>query len=85
MVFIGVGVIYFKQEPEMAATPQVPTNVPTLTKITALGRLEPEGEVFAVSSSGNGNTGDRVAQLLVEEGTQVKAGQVIAILDSRNR
>jgi HlyD family secretion protein len=85
MVLVGAGFIYFKQEPEMAATPRVPANVPTPTKITALGRLEPEGEVFAVSSSGNANTGDRVAQLLVEEGTQVKAGQVIAILDSRNR
>jgi HlyD family secretion protein len=85
LAFVGAGVVYFKQERGMATMPPVPSKLPTPTKITALGRLEPQGEVFAVSSSGNGNTSDRVSQLLVKEGTQVKAGQVIAILDSRNR
>lgn len=85
LALLGVGVIYFKQEPEMAQTPPAPVKVPAPSRITALGRLEPQGEVFTVSSSGNGNSSDRIAKVLVDEGSQVKAGQVIAILDSRDR
>lgn len=53
-------------------------------KITALGRLEPEAEVIKLSAP-LALDGDRLAELLVEEGKRVKAGQVIAILDSRDR
>lgn len=85
LTLFGVGLASLNQEPQMAQTPPTPVKVPSPTKITALGRLEPEGEVFVVSSSGNGNSSDRVVQVLVEEGSQVKAGQVIAVLDSRDR
>ncbi|MEB3319178.1 MAG: HlyD family efflux transporter periplasmic adaptor subunit [Cyanobacteriota bacterium] len=85
IALVGAGVASFKQEPQAAQTPQSPAKVPVPTKITALGRLEPQGEVFAVSSSGTGNNSDRVAHVLVEEGSQVNAGQVIAVLDSRDR
>lgn len=85
LTLLGVGLVSLKQEPQMAQTQPIPAKVPAPTKITALGRLEPQGEVFVVSSSGNGSTSDRVAQVLVEEGSQVKAGQVIAIMDSRDR
>ena len=60
----------------------VPTK-PITPKITALGRLEPEAEVIKLSAP-LALDGDRVAKLLVEEGDRVKAGQVIAILDSRD-
>jgi len=52
--------------------------------VTALGRLEPKGEVIKLSAP-TGNNGNRVDRLLVEEGDQVKAKQVIAILDSHDR
>lgn len=55
---------------------------PTVKKVTALGRLEPEAEVIRLSAP-LALDGDRIAQLLVKEGDQVKAGQVVAILDSR--
>lgn len=58
--------------------------VPQLKKVTALGRLEPEAEVVPVAAP-IALDGDRVAQLFVKEGDRVKAGQVIAILDSRDR
>lgn len=54
---------------------------PTVKKVTALGRLEPEAEVIHLSAP-LALDGDRVAQLLVKEGDRVKAGQVVAILDS---
>ena len=55
-----------------------------LTTVTALGRLEPKGEVIKISASGSAE-GNRIAQLLVKEGDRVKTGQAIAILDSRDR
>jgi HlyD family secretion protein len=52
--------------------------------VTALGRLEPRGTVIKLSAPTSSN-GNRVEQLLVKEGDLVKAGQVIAILDNRDR
>ncbi len=53
-------------------------------KVTALGRLEPEGNVIKLSAP-LALDGDRLEQILVKETDFVKAGQVIAIMDSRNR
>jgi HlyD family secretion protein len=52
--------------------------------VAALGRLEPQGEVIAISAPAFVE-GARVEQLLVQLGARVKAGQVIAVLDSRDR
>jgi HlyD family secretion protein len=52
--------------------------------VTALGRLEPKGAVIKLSAPTSSN-GNRVDRLLVKEGDRVKAGQVIAILDSHDR
>ena len=57
---------------------------PEITTVTALGRIEPSGESVQISASSS-SQGDRVAKLLVEEGDRIKTGQVIAILDSRDR
>ena len=53
-------------------------------KITALGRLEPESEVINLFAS-LALDGDRLAQLVVQRGDWVKAGEVVAILASENR
>lgn len=60
------------------------TITPVAQSITALGRLEPSTEVVQLSAP-LVLDGDRVAQLQVQEGDTVQAGQVVAILDSRNR
>ena len=67
-----------------AKTPEpVPAPKPIVAKsVTALGRLEPQGEVIKLAAS---TSGSRVAQLLVKQGDLVKKGQVIAVLDSRDR
>lgn len=57
---------------------------PKITVVTALGRLEPKGEVIKLSAPTSAE-GSRVDRILVEEGDRVKAGEVIAILDSQNR
>jgi HlyD family secretion protein len=52
--------------------------------IAAMGYIEPKGEVIVLSAPAF-QEGARVQQLLVNRGDRVKAGQVIAILDSRDR
>ncbi|MBH8573635.1 ABC exporter membrane fusion protein [Nostocaceae cyanobacterium CENA369] len=64
---------------------QAPAAVLTeLKTVTALGRIEPKGKVIKLSATTSPD-GSRVEQLLVKEGDRVKAGQTIAILDSRDR
>ncbi|AUT01980.1 HlyD family secretion protein [Nostoc sp. CENA543] len=58
--------------------------LPQVTTVTALGRLEPKGTVIKVSAPSS-SQGSRVETLLVQEGDRVKTGQVIAILDDRDR
>lgn len=57
---------------------------PIVQTVTALGRLEPQGEVIKLSAP-TSNQGNRVERLLVQEGDRLKAGQVIAILDSHEQ
>jgi HlyD family secretion protein len=64
-------------------TPSVVTT-PVVRKVTALGRLEPAAEIIKLSAPLSLD-GDRIGELLVKEGDRVKAGQVIAILDSKER
>ncbi len=51
---------------------------PARLAVTALGRIEPQGEVVDIS----GPSGERIGRLLVEEGQQVKAGQPLVYLES---
>ncbi|MFB8796771.1 MAG: biotin/lipoyl-binding protein [Microcoleus sp.] len=67
-----------------AATIAAAATASQLTTVTALGRLEPKGEVIKVSASGSAE-GSRIDRLLVKEGDRVNTGQAIAILDSRDR
>jgi HlyD family secretion protein len=88
LIAVGGGGIYIQQqqaaqqtakaESIAAATKSVPTTV------TALGKLAPKGEVIKLSAS-TSNEGVKIDKLLVEEGATVKAGQLIAILDSQGR
>ena len=61
--------------------PVTPDPVTTPPAVSALGRIEPEGEVVQLSVS-SAAEGSRVDRLLVERGDEVKQGQVVAILDS---
>ena len=58
--------------------------LPELKTVTALGRIEPKGKVIKLSATTSAE-GSRVEELLVREGDRIEAGQVIAILDSRDR
>lgn len=62
----------------------VPVSDSVVRTVTALGRLEPKGEVIQLSAPASSQA-SRVEQLLVKEGDRVKAGETVAILDSRAR
>ncbi len=66
-----------QKEPEQTAIPQV-------KQVTALGRLQPVGEVIKVSV-GATLSNDRVAKLMVNRGDKVLAGDVIAVMNARSR
>lgn len=79
---IGLAVLGFTQlariqqsKPQVAASPAATR--PISRDVTALGRIEPAGKVINIS----GPSGDRVEQLLVEEGQMVNAGQTLAYLE----
>ncbi|MBW4557362.1 MAG: ABC exporter membrane fusion protein [Trichormus sp. ATA11-4-KO1] len=57
---------------------------PVKLAVTALGRLQPQGEVTNLSAPNSVN-GARVERLLVREGEEVKAGQVLAYLENYAR
>ncbi|MDZ7962260.1 MAG: biotin/lipoyl-binding protein [Aulosira sp. DedQUE10] len=58
---------------------------PMTNTITAVGHVEPRGEVIKLSAPMGGmQSSSRVQQLLIKEGDKVKQGQVVAILDSHD-
>lgn len=81
MMLIGTGIYTFKQtksdSESQSATPIV-TETAKITSVSALGRIEPQGEVIKVSASPS-MAGAKVKTLLVQEGDQVKKGDIIAI------
>lgn len=67
-----------------APPPPAQVSTPEIKTVTALGHLEPKGEVIKLSAPTSSQE-NRIDRLLVQEGDRVKAGQAIAILDSRDR
>lgn len=69
----------------LQSTPPPPEIVSeaAIKTVTALGRLQPKGEVIKLSAP-TANSGNRVDRLLVEEGSRVKVGSAIAFLDNRD-
>jgi HlyD family secretion protein len=65
--------------------PEVPPQaMPEIKTVTALGSLEPSGEIIQISASA-ASSGNRLEKLLVKEGDEIKTGDVIAVVDSRDR
>ncbi|MBH8552028.1 efflux RND transporter periplasmic adaptor subunit [Nostocaceae cyanobacterium CENA357] len=84
--FAITGTIRFLQVQSQSASAakNVSVTIPPIKTVTALGRLEPKGKVIKLSAPAS-SQGSRVETLLVSEGSTVKTGQAIAILDNRTR
>jgi HlyD family secretion protein len=83
-VTAGVGYYGISQFKSSQAQPAKELATPVVPQVVALGQLEPQTEVIKISVPAT-LSNDRVAQLLVKRGDRVRAGQTIAILDSRDR
>jgi HlyD family secretion protein len=85
LLVVGGGGIYIKQQQaaKQAAKERLIAVVEPKT-VTALGKLEPKGEIIKLSAP-TSTEGTKIEKLLVQEGQTVKAGQLIAILDSQGR
>lgn len=84
----GIAILYSLSRSQETSQRPAPTNTastPVVRAVTALGRLEPKGEVIELSAPALTERAPRVDQLLVKERERVRSGQVIAILDSRDR
>lgn len=85
-IAIGAVALNRVQQGQNQATAPTPvtSSAPVVTAVSALGRLEPQGEVITLSAPSTAQ-GARVEQLLVKEGERVRAKEVVAVLDNRDR
>lgn len=85
-IAIGAVALNRVQQGQNQATAPTPvtSSAPVVTAVSALGRLEPQGEVIRLSAPSTAQ-GARVEQLLVKEGERVRAKEVVAVLDNRDR
>lgn len=75
---LGLAQVMNRPSAKQSEAPAAPAQSASAAKITALGRIEPAGEVVKVG----GPSGERIKQLLVKEGQSVATGQPIAYLES---
>ncbi len=84
VVAVGVaGTAGWLWQQREAATPAPVASSVEIDTVTALGRLEPAGEVVQLMAPTSAQE-SRIQELLVQEGDTVAAGQTIAILDNRD-
>lgn len=86
LAFLGIGsvlLVFNRQQPQASEVTTETTYEPQA--VAALGYIKPAGEVIEVSAPIFTDGAPRVDKLLVKQGDRVKAGQVVAILDVRDR
>ncbi|MEM1311171.1 MAG: biotin/lipoyl-binding protein, partial [Cyanobacteria bacterium P01_H01_bin.153] len=84
VVGIGVWQVNQMRQARLQAAAQQAAAQVEITTVTALGRLEPQGEIIQLTAP-TSTQESRIDQLLVQAGDRVQAGDVMAILDNRDR
>lgn len=74
----GFGLARLLEQRTSQAPVETASPVPQRVEVVALGRLEPQGEVVRVGGPMN----ERIQRLMVKQGDLVKAGDVLAYLES---
>jgi len=84
-VTLGTAIYSINQmgRPQTEASAQASPS-PAVSSISALGRLEPQGEIIDIAAPSN-SQGARISQMMINEGDEVRQGQVLAVLDTRQR
>ncbi|WP_309745201.1 MULTISPECIES: HlyD family efflux transporter periplasmic adaptor subunit [unclassified Chamaesiphon] len=87
LLLLPAGLHYAGTFTQQPAATQSAKPAPTVeaTAVTSLGRLEPLGEVIKVSAPSSQMGQGTITQLLVKEGDRVTQGQIIAVLNNRQR
>ena len=81
-----VAVLALRPRPKPPAAPVAPAPVLQPEAVSALGYLEPAGEVVQMAAPVSGIAGTpRLSLLLVQEGQRVRRGQLLASFDNRPR
>jgi HlyD family secretion protein len=80
----GASAYYALSHSFAPTTPPAPLARTVQPVVAALGRLEPAAAVIRIAAPVSLD-GDRILELPVTVGSSVTAGQIIAVLDSRNR
>jgi len=85
VIIISSGILIYKlfssRKTDSQAESTTSISKPIITTVTALGRLEPRGQVIKVSAR-SGVSSNKIEQILVKEGEEVTENQVLAILDN---
>jgi HlyD family secretion protein len=85
LLIVAGGTVYMTRQAQQSQQAQQAASTPLEIKtVTALGRLEPQGDIIKLGAATSSQE-NRISQLLVKEGDRVNTGQVIAILASRDR
>jgi HlyD family secretion protein len=77
--------MFAQKPPETQSAKPVAPKPEVATAVTSLGRLEPLGEVIKISAPSTQSGKGTLSQLMVKEGDRVTKGQIIAVLDNRQR
>lgn len=88
---IGLAAFYWQRNPASGSSPDANANneaavdpPPSARSVFALGVLEPRGRVISVAApSGTGES--RIESLRVDEGDHVLMGDILAVLDNKER
>jgi HlyD family secretion protein len=83
LAILGQNILHFAKTPQTSEVTPSPTPIPKKF-VSALGRLEPASELIAVSAPVS-MEGAVMQEVLVKAGDTVRKGQIIAILDNRDR
>lgn len=82
----GAGIFLTLRSPAAKSTNATPSpSQGADPAVTALGRLEPGGEVFCLYPPSSSGSGGRVQQLMVREGDRVQQNQMLAVMDTAER
>ena len=79
----AVAALRFRPPGSDSSSPAPVTTTPRA--ISCLGRIEPDFEVITLSAPSNQTGPSLIATLKIEEGDEIKEGQLIATLDNRDR